>query len=48
VLAELADPGYVLALLRAPLAPWLLGGAAICQLVACLLINRIARVGEGW
>ena len=25
-LAELADPGYVAALLRAPLAPWLLGG----------------------
>ena len=28
VLAELADPGYVVALLRAPLAPWLLGAAA--------------------
>ena len=28
VLAELADPGYVAALLRAPLAPWLLGAAA--------------------
>jgi tight adherence protein B len=48
VLAELADPGYVLALLRAPLAPWLLGAAAVCQLVACVLINRITRVGEGW
>ena len=35
VLAELADPGYVVALLRAPLAPWLLGAAAVCQLVAC-------------
>ncbi len=47
-LLELADPGYAAALLRAPLAPWLLGGAAVCQLVACVLINRIARVGEGW
>jgi tight adherence protein B len=48
VLAELADPGYVVALLRAPLAPWLLGAAAVCQFVASVLINRIARVGEGW
>ena len=47
-LAELADPGYVVALVRAPLAPWLLGAAAMCQLVACALINRIARVGERW
>ena len=47
-LVELADPGYVAALVRAPLAPWLLGAAAVCQLVACALINRIARVGEGW
>ena len=48
VLAELADPGYVATLVRAPLAPWLLGAAAICQLAACALISRIARVGEGW
>jgi tight adherence protein B len=48
VLAELVDPGYVATLVRAPLAPWLLGGAAVCQLVACTLISRIARVGEGW
>ena len=48
VLAELADPGYLVTLLRAPLAPWLLGAAGICQLIACGLINRIARVGEGW
>ena len=47
VLAELADPGYVATLVRAPLAPWLLGAAAVCQLAACALINRIARVGEG-
>jgi tight adherence protein B len=48
VLAELADPGYVATLVRAPLAPWLLGAAAVCQLAACALISRIARVGEGW
>ena len=49
VLAELADPGYVVALLqRAARRRWLLGAAAVCQLVACALINRIARVGEGW
>jgi tight adherence protein B len=47
-LAELADPGYVATLVRAPLAPWLLGAAAVCQLAACVLISRIARVGEGW
>jgi tight adherence protein B len=47
-LVELADPGYVVTLLRAPLAPWLLGAAAICQLAACALISRIARPGEGW
>jgi hypothetical protein len=36
VLAELADPGYVVALLRAPLAPWLLGPRRVCQLApAC-------------
>jgi tight adherence protein B len=46
-LVELADPGYVVTLLRAPLAPWLLGAAAICQLAACALISRIAR-REGW
>jgi tight adherence protein B len=46
VLAELAHPGYVGALLGAPLAPVLLGAAAICQLVACLAIRRIARLGE--
>jgi tight adherence protein B len=46
LLAELARPGYVGALLRAPLAPWLLAAAAVCQLAACALIRRIARVGE--
>jgi tight adherence protein B len=46
LLAELAKPGYVGALLRAPLAPWLLGAAAVCQLLACGLVRRIAAVGE--
>jgi tight adherence protein B len=46
LLAELAKPGFVGELLRAPLAPWLLGAATVCQLVACVLIRRIARVGE--
>jgi tight adherence protein B len=46
VLAELAHPGYVGAMLRAPLAPIMLGAAAACQLVACLAIRRIARMGE--
>jgi tight adherence protein B len=44
-LIELAQPGYLGALLRVPLAPLLLGGAAACQLLACALIRRIARVG---
>jgi Flp pilus assembly protein TadB len=47
LLAELANPGYIADLLQAPLAPALLAAAAVCQLVACLLIRRIARVGEG-
>ena len=47
VLGELAHPGYVGSMLRAPLAPVLLGAAAVCQLVACLAIRRIARMGEG-
>jgi tight adherence protein B len=46
VLAELARPGYVGSMLRAPLAPFLLGAAATCQLVACVAIRRIARMGE--
>jgi tight adherence protein B len=46
LLAELARPGYVGDLLHAPLAPALLAAAAACQLVACMLIRRIARMGE--
>jgi tight adherence protein B len=47
VLAELAHPGYIGAMLRAPLAPLMLGAAATLQLVACVAIRRIARMGEG-
>jgi tight adherence protein B len=47
VLAELARPGYVGSMLRAPLAPFMLGAAATCQLIACVAIRRIARMGEG-
>jgi tight adherence protein B len=44
VLAEVARPGFAATLLRAPLAPWLLGAAALCQVAGCVLIRRIARV----
>jgi tight adherence protein B len=46
VLAEIARPGFAGSLLRAPLAWWLLGAAVVCQVVGCVLIRRIARVGE--
>jgi len=46
VLAELARPGYIGSMLRAPLAPVMLAAAAACQLVACAAIRRIARMGE--
>jgi tight adherence protein B len=45
-LAELAHPGYVGAMLRAPLAPFMLGTAATLQIVACVAIRRIAKMGE--
>jgi tight adherence protein B len=47
VLAELAHPGYVASLMRAPLAPWMVGVAATFQLIACVAIRRIARMGGG-
>jgi tight adherence protein B len=47
ILAELARPGYIGSLLGAPLAPWMLGAAATCQLLACVAIRRIARMGHG-
>lgn len=46
VLAELAQPGYLTSLLGQPLARSLLIGAALCQLAACWMVRRIARVGE--
>jgi tight adherence protein B len=46
VLAELARPGYIGSMLHAPLAPIMLGAAGTCQLVACVAIRRIARMGE--
>lgn len=43
-LAELADPGYVGALLGAPLTAALVAAAAVLQTVAVVLVRRIARV----
>jgi len=45
-LAELASPGYLADLLRAPLSASLLGCAIGFQLMAMGLINRLARVRE--
>jgi tight adherence protein B len=46
LIAELARPGFAGSLLQAPPARWLLGAAAVCQAAACVLIRRIARVGD--
>jgi tight adherence protein B len=46
LLAELARPGYLGSLIAAPAARWLLGAAVVCQLVACALVRRLARVEE--
>jgi tight adherence protein B len=43
-LAELARPGYLGSLLRSPLTLWLGGCAVAFQLVALLMIQRLARV----
>ena len=43
-LAELASPGYLASLARAPLTAWLVGCAILCQLVAFVAIHRLARV----
>jgi tight adherence protein B len=43
-LAELASPGYLAGLLRAPLSAWLLGCALAFQLIAMACINRLAKV----
>ncbi len=45
VLAELAQPGYLLSLGREPLTAALLLAAVGCQLVAGILVRRIARPG---
>jgi tight adherence protein B len=41
--AELASPGFTLALLRDPISGWLLAGAAVLQAVGLLSVRRIAR-----
>lgn len=43
-LAELASPGYLLRLTASPITLWLAGCALAFQLVALLLISRLARV----
>ena len=45
-LAELASPGYITSLARAPLTAWLVGCAVLCQLVAFAAIHRLARVAR--
>jgi tight adherence protein B len=45
VLAELARPGYVASLTRSPLTVWLAGCAVVLQLVALVMVRRLARVG---
>ncbi len=45
-LAELADPGFVPALVAAPLPRLLAGAALVLQLVAFACVRRIARVEE--
>ena len=45
-LAELASPGYIPSLARAPLTAWLVGCAVLCQLVAFAAIHRLARVAR--
>jgi tight adherence protein B len=44
LLAELARPGYLASLAQSPLTAWLAGCAMAFQVVALLLISRMARV----
>ena len=44
VLAELAQPGYLVSLLRGPLTAVLLVVAIACQVTAGVLVRRIARL----
>jgi len=46
LLAELAQPGYLTGLAREPLTALLLGLAVACQLLAGVLVRRIARPEE--
>ena len=43
-LAELAQPGYLLSLVRSPIPGALAGVAAVLQIAALLLVRRLARV----
>jgi tight adherence protein B len=43
-LAELASPGYIGSLAKAPLTAWLVGLAVLLQLFAFLAIHRMAKV----
>jgi tight adherence protein B len=43
ILAELAQPGHLLSLAREPLAAALLALAVACQVLAAVLVRRIAR-----
>jgi tight adherence protein B len=45
LLAELARPGYMASLTRSPLTVWLAGCAVVLQLVALVMVRRLARVG---
>jgi len=44
VLAELAQPGYVVSLADTPLSAGLIAAAVVCQVVAGVLVRRIARM----
>jgi tight adherence protein B len=44
VLAELAQPGYLVSLARTPLTAVLVGVAVACQVTAAVLVRRIARL----
>jgi tight adherence protein B len=44
LLAELADPGFLVGLGSSFLTAWLVGLALVLQLAAAVLIRRIARV----
>ena len=45
-LAELAQPGFVLALASSPPTAAMVALALALQAVACICVRRIARIGE--